>query len=495
MNWRNYLIILVIFSLSSQIYSQDRHYWFQQFGGRSTLLGGSMIADAYDNSATFYNPGALGFVQNNMLSISANAYSVGYFKLDNALGDGQELHGFPFLLYPQLISGFVPFAKNDKWKWAYSLISRNSSSFLMFDRYQDNRDVLKNVQGDEVYIAGFEVQSAKQEQWGGISVAHKINDNFSFGSTMYISYKSVNGYETLFYNAFPQTDNPIDTSGNNLPFYVSKLKESRYYYIPIVSLIWKFGLAYQNNGYKVGFSATMPSINLDFMKYGDSQREISGSNLQIEDVFLTDFLFIGRQEDRQTRMNTPLSFALGFSRVFDKGSIHLTGEYFFPVATHEILEADKNTEIISTPSNDLNFVQVPNMSVVEAYRSVFNLAIGFEYRILPKIDLLTGLRTDFNNYDNLDYTGDNPPEDIYSSPWDLYHLTIGGTYIGKKSNLTMGLQYSLGFGETDQYQNFTDVSNSSIGGLQNPNLNKMNYSYNGLLVTISYTYLFDTDND
>jgi hypothetical protein len=73
------------------------------------MLGGAVVGDVRDNSATFYNPAALGFIENNMLSISANAYSMGYFKIDDALGKGVDVHNYPFLIYPQLIGGFVPF--------------------------------------------------------------------------------------------------------------------------------------------------------------------------------------------------------------------------------------------------------------------------------------------------------------------------------------------------------------------------------------------------
>jgi hypothetical protein len=75
MRFRNdfYLIILLFLS-SSLCQAQDNHYWSQQYGAESTLLGGAMVAGANDNSAIYYNPGSLGFIVNPSLSIDANVY-------------------------------------------------------------------------------------------------------------------------------------------------------------------------------------------------------------------------------------------------------------------------------------------------------------------------------------------------------------------------------------------------------------------------------------
>jgi len=45
-----------------QLTAQDRHFWDQAFGGKTALLGGIAVGGVRDYSATFYNPGALGFV-------------------------------------------------------------------------------------------------------------------------------------------------------------------------------------------------------------------------------------------------------------------------------------------------------------------------------------------------------------------------------------------------------------------------------------------------
>jgi len=45
-----------------QLTAQDRQFWDQSFGGKTAILGGIAVGGVRDYSATFYNPGALGFV-------------------------------------------------------------------------------------------------------------------------------------------------------------------------------------------------------------------------------------------------------------------------------------------------------------------------------------------------------------------------------------------------------------------------------------------------
>ncbi len=476
------LLIILVVNLSAQ----DRHYWYQQFGGRSSMLGGAVVGDVRDNSATFYNPAALGFIENNMLSISANAYSMGYFKIDDALGKDVDVHNYPFLIYPQLIGGFVPFTENQTWKWGYSLLTRNNSSYTIFARYEDTRNAFEHIQGDEKFIAGFELQTLKQEQWGGVTLGRMLNKHWSFGTSMFISYKNVSGSESIFYKAFPQTDAPVDENGDSVPFYVAKLGESRYYSIPIVNLIWKLGLAGVYGDWNFGLTTTLPAINLSFMTYGDVQRELEVSNLNFEGIFLTDYLEIGRLTSQKTRAITPLSFAAGVSKKITRGKILFSAEYFFAVATHNILEANGESDFINTPG--LTLERAPNLNVSEAYKDVLNMAIALEYEVIKDWNLLTSIRTDFNNHEDIAYEDEEPIEP-YFSPWDLYHYTLGAQHVGEKSNLTAGVQYSFGFGSSEQYQNFTDKDNT-IGGIFNPDLNDMSYQYHGFTITISYTYMF-----
>jgi len=481
-------LLLILMFLPVFSFSQDRHYWYQQYGGRSSLLGGAVVGDVRDNSSVYYNPGAIGFIENNMLSISANAYDLSFYKFNNALGEEIDLDGTSGLVYPQMIGGFVPVFENKKWKWAYSLLTRNNSYFSLFSRYGDVRNAFENVQGEEQFIAGIQIQTKKQEQWGGISVGKQLNKNISIGATMFISYKSVQGNESLFYRAFPQTDAPLDSKGETIPFFASKAGESRYFDVPSLALVWKFGLAAQYESWRFGSTITLPAINLWFMKFGSSQRELELSNIEFGGEILRDYIEIGREVDRQSKQLSPLSIAFGVSKSMEKSKLYFSAEYFFKIEGSNILISSGETDITTTPG-EIQSGRIPNLNVFEAYKSVFNFSVAYERNIYKSWNLLTSLRTDFNNFQESKFEEESTIEP-YSSPWDLYHLTLGAERVGEKNNFSAGLQYSMGIGKTEQYQNFK-YNDYSLGGILNPELGEMDYQHHGLTLIISYTYKFD----
>ena len=62
-------MILRFFTLSSlccsiiiPLFAQDANYWTNQYGTRSTLLGGAVVGSVLDLSGTYYNPGGLGLI-------------------------------------------------------------------------------------------------------------------------------------------------------------------------------------------------------------------------------------------------------------------------------------------------------------------------------------------------------------------------------------------------------------------------------------------------
>jgi len=99
-------------SLSFISFAQDNHYWSQQFGARSTLLGGAVVAGVADNSAIFYNPAALAFLEHPNINVDGTLYAYRWLEYKNALGKDVSAVAAGFLYYPQLIGGMLP-SKND----------------------------------------------------------------------------------------------------------------------------------------------------------------------------------------------------------------------------------------------------------------------------------------------------------------------------------------------------------------------------------------------
>ena len=51
-----YLSLIILMLVSYALTGQDSHYWSNQFGTRSSLLSGAVIAGYSDNSMIHYNP-------------------------------------------------------------------------------------------------------------------------------------------------------------------------------------------------------------------------------------------------------------------------------------------------------------------------------------------------------------------------------------------------------------------------------------------------------
>jgi hypothetical protein len=65
---------LLGFLMVSFLWSQDNHHWFQTYGAHNGALGGNVVAGVRDNSALYYNPGAIGFNPLANVSIGGTVY-------------------------------------------------------------------------------------------------------------------------------------------------------------------------------------------------------------------------------------------------------------------------------------------------------------------------------------------------------------------------------------------------------------------------------------
>ena len=59
--------------LTARAYAQDAHYWTDQYGSRSRLLGGAVIGSVDDLAAVYYNPARLALIPDPGLLLSTMA--------------------------------------------------------------------------------------------------------------------------------------------------------------------------------------------------------------------------------------------------------------------------------------------------------------------------------------------------------------------------------------------------------------------------------------
>jgi len=253
-------ITLVVFILipvfSMPVFSQEHHYWSNQFGSRSALMSGAVVGGVRDTSAGFYNPGALGFIDQATFSASGNGYQVESVDISRGAGTGQDIDSFNTNIVPLLISGTVMWRGH---AFGYSLITKNQSDVKMSGRVDKELDVLQSnslagsnvFDGSEDYRAQFTYNSDVSETWGGLSWAYQVRDNISVG---------VSGFLALRDQSFNVTQFARATNTNSF-FLASEDAFLNADFYNVRGLL-KFGVAADFGALKLGATMTTPSLSL-----------------------------------------------------------------------------------------------------------------------------------------------------------------------------------------------------------------------------------------
>ena len=429
--------LLVLLFLPLVGVSQNQ-YWAQQYGAQSSLLGGAVIATVNDNGAIYYNPARLAVIENNHLSISANAYGFEYGSLRNAAGDGLDLNTFQTNIYPQIISGMIKLKNTDRWKLGYGILTRfNNRLKFSFDMDMFT-ELVSTSPGEEYFTGNFTYELANIEQWGAIATGFKVTDNFSVGLSQFVSY--LHNDSRIEINR--RADAVVDSTG----FSIERLLEENSV-IDHRALLYKLGFLYRKNGHRFGLTVTTPSIQL-FGRAKVSRTDLGFNMNRIleapTEIFNTYPSFAMEEENRILKANyrLPWSFALGYGYVFDGGAkLVFTAEAFMPIKRFTVFLYDEPTAVRPTETYD-GFTVDSFLYKTNQLRWVLNVAIGLEHPINERFSMLASFRTDFNSTDFDSQR--NISASINTTFWNYYHFTLGATWKRENSQLAFGFNYSLG---------------------------------------------------
>ena len=221
---------IILSSLFAFVYfngsSQDAHYWTEQFGNKSMLLGGTANACVEDLGLVFYNPGRLAQIENPAFVISAKIYELTNINIKDGLGEGNDLKKSNFGGAPNLVAGTfkVPFLKNHH--FAYSLLTRF--------RYKNDFDIMAIDSLINKYInlnAKLKSNSSNQEEWYGLTWAKKLGPKFSIGISTF-------GVHTQ-----SSASISLNLQGLKNDSVVSMVYLSRKLAYKTYGLLWKIGMA------------------------------------------------------------------------------------------------------------------------------------------------------------------------------------------------------------------------------------------------------------
>jgi hypothetical protein len=435
-NYTFFVFLSVLLAYTVPVKSQDDHYWSQQYGAESTLLGGAMVGGAGDNSAVYYNPGALAFIKNPSLSIDANVYRMDKTLITDGAGNGVNLNSAQISIYPQIISGMLKLTKNEKIKFSYTLLTRNHNNILMNTRYTgtaSQNDPGNPIPSATTFVGAYNYVNQLDEEWLGLGAGYLLSENLGIGATIFGIYRGQT-YQLTNYTKEVNYVNPYYTFGT-----VTNDEAVKYTTIGILA---KTGLSYMKGRWKAGLTITTPSLGM--YGTGSIQRENSSIVVSENPADMKDnFLIMDSNSDVKAKYKHPLSIAFGLDYQTSKTRLVFSAEYFTRINTYHLMESASEPFLYPTSYLDSASIKPlidSYLHVENASRPVLNAGIGISQVIYKQLSLLLGAYTDFSSYDN-------PPEAKEllhgSGAWDIYHFSIGSSYHRKKHTMTLGFSYAV----------------------------------------------------
>jgi len=158
------LIYYSLFHLSFLATTQiDAHYWTHQYGAKGLLLNGAVIASTEDETAIFYNPGAMGQGEKFGLSLSFLTPSYSKLTTKDFLGRGTTVSDSDIGFSPGFAAVGFPLFNNKRFKGGATTFTRFKSNLNY--RGREVGEVANNAQ--QLFIGNLDFQKKLTERWLG----------------------------------------------------------------------------------------------------------------------------------------------------------------------------------------------------------------------------------------------------------------------------------------------------------------------------------------
>lgn len=341
--------------------SQSSYHWADQFGNRSTLLNGTVIAGVSDMGAVFYNPGRLAQLDRPGYLLTAEAFEFNQVKVEGGMEDDLDLEETSIRGVPNLVAGVFTIPNLEDHRLAYSLLTRRRDDIdLLLDTEQEI-DLFPQAPGPETFLGTWESLSEITETWVGLTWSYLVSPRVAVGVTTFGTYVGRKRRIDLGVGVVPSTGAPTS---------LGKFREYRF---NSYGLLWKAGLAIDLNPFLLGLSLTTPQIN-----------PFGGGSIRYEDLLspqeyteIEPEMTVFSESDLALQNRTPFAIGAGVTWQGRRGSIHLSGEWYSSVSQYEIMGVD------SIPSQTSG--EIREYHVMDELSSVFNYGIGTEWALTKSL--------------------------------------------------------------------------------------------------------------
>ena len=412
--------LLIYFIINHELLSQDAHYWSEQFGNKSMLLGGTVNASVEDLGLVYYNPGRLSQIENPAFVISARVFELTNTRITDGLGEGKDLKESSFGSGPSLVAGTfkVPFLEGHN--FAYSFLTRYRSKGNFDVRTSEEEGtMIRDIQYDNL-SAKLRSNNTFTEEWYGLTWSKPLNEKFSVGVTTF-------GYSIQSTGAIN-----LQMQGLTDEDKVSMLNFQRQLNFDAYGILWKAGFAAQLKNINLGLTITTPKINIagkGSSVYEDFSSGIDSiAGVPRDDVYIENY-----QQNLAVNARSSWAVGLGMGIKFEKTVVHISSEWFTKVNGYTIFEAEEF--VGQQPADTINF------SLVDGLKSVLNFGIGVEHKFTDKVYAYGSIASDFSAVGSegsflFKFDNNNIAHSTFDG--DFFHFGGGVSLNFKWAELTIG---------------------------------------------------------
>ena len=459
------LVGIVILGFNLPFFAQtDAHYWTNQYGAKGLLLNGAVIASTEDETAIFYNPGAMGSGEEFGLSLSFLTPTYALLETKNFLGNGTRVRDTDL----GFTSGFAAVGfrlfNNDKFKGGATTFTRFKSNLNFRGRE------IGRVPDEEalVFIGNIDFQRRLSERWIGFGLSYQLGNNLAVGASQFIVFHS----ESTDIELTKEIVNR-DAPDNLLFGWRSKLK---YNFNASGGMVTKLGLSWQPPKFKFGLTITTPTYNHIFRSASfefDDFRKIDPNTILVNSNLSGVPL-------RAYKTHWSFGFGLDFS-INTKTRISFSTEYFQEIPTYTLLE---DTDDPFDGFTEGDFTQ--EISIRTGNKEVLNVALGVQKVLENKSTLILGFRTDFNQRKEIEGFGDFT---FLAATPNIYHFSAGGLFLVWNNQMSLGLDYGIGQRKNgQQLVDFSNITPSDIFSLVPADNAKS--LYQSIVLVVTYDFIF-----
>ena len=415
----------------------NAHYWSHQYGSKGLLLNGSVIASVNDETAIFYNPGAMGMTEDFGLSLSLITPTFSQLRTTDFLGENTSFRDQGLGLAPGLVAALIKPFGTDNVTLGLTAFNRFKSEINVEDRIVN--EVLNNP--NQLFLGDVDFNRRLSETWLGLGLSFKLRKNLAIGFTQFLTWRG----EKVSLN-FRKEILDINNPANLIVGWRSNFE---YGYSANGGVLTKFGLCWYPFGIKIGATFTTGTYGLI----------LKGADYAFEDqkVFLDDSS-TASSNDRSVDLNdyyTPWSIGFGIELPIGKNKLSISTEYFAPIGKYLLIDDTDD------PLDGLSPESVPTtIRIGQSNDRVINVAIGIERKLNRKYTWFYGLRTDFSPR-GLFELGEGVS--FLASTPNIYHVSTGGAYSYRRSQFSVGLDY--GFGHKRGGEQLTDISDVTVDNI------------------------------